>query len=228
MTGGKMIERYSRMQARVHDTLIARRALNLHEHIVEQAGLEAVLAEPVERSVLDVGCGGGQAAIRLQERYPHLRLTGIDLSDVMIERARNRARAIGSAAQFLVADAQSLPFTEASFDVVFSFGSAKHWPDPLEGLGECWRVLKPDGELLVADATSDATLNEVEKFVDFAHLPAILRKPAAALLRRRLFQLARPVESYRRVADRLGMPDGSLSHMPSLPVFLCRTRKPAA
>ncbi len=150
-------QKYSYLQAWVYDYLIADHALNLHAYILEYAKLADFLAKQWECSVLDVGCGGGQSAIRLKERYPHLRLTGIDLSTAQIARARQRAHRKGYALQFEVADAQMLPFPEASFDVVFSFGSAKHWPNPLKGIGECWRVLKPGGELLVADATSDAT-----------------------------------------------------------------------
>jgi ubiquinone/menaquinone biosynthesis C-methylase UbiE len=112
----------------------------------------------------------------------------------MDDRQRSPARRSRMCAiQFEVADAQAPPFSDASFEVFYSFASAKHWPDPLKGIGECWRVLKPAGELLVADATSDATSQEMETYrqieVDLqmpegtvSHLPTILfrtRKPSA-------------------------------------------------
>jgi len=187
-----------------------------------------ILAETRDRSLLDVGCGGGQAAIRLKERYPHLCLTGIDLSADMIARARQRSQSKGYAIRFEVADAQALLFPDASFDVVYSFGSAKHWPDPLKGFGECWRVLKPGGELLVADATSDATAQEVENFYAIARLPNLFKKPVAAMLYRRMFRPARSVETYRKIAAELHMPEGTVSHLPAMPAFLFRTRRPAA
>lgn len=56
---------YSSLQAWAHDYLIAERALRLHAHILEHGRLTAILAEPCERSLLDVGCGGGQSALRL-------------------------------------------------------------------------------------------------------------------------------------------------------------------
>jgi ubiquinone/menaquinone biosynthesis C-methylase UbiE len=62
----------------------------------------------------------------MKERYPHLRLLGIDLSADQIARARRRTQRRGYVLQFEVADAQALAFPDASFDVVFSFGSAKH------------------------------------------------------------------------------------------------------
>jgi len=221
-----MVERYSGLQARLHDRLIAQRAMKLHEHIMTESGLTRLLDQPLERHLLDVGCGGGQAAIRLAERHSHLRIVGIDLSPVMIRGACRRARRRRSTARFAVADAQALPFPDELFEGVFSFGSAKHWPDPARGLGECWRVLRPGGELLVADATSDASPDDVGNFFDFAELPGILKRPMVAVLLRRMFRPARPVETYRRIAQVIGMPPGTVSRVPSLPVFLFRTRKP--
>jgi ubiquinone/menaquinone biosynthesis C-methylase UbiE len=219
-------QKYSYLQAWVHDYLIADRALYLHAYILEHGKLVDIFAEQKEWCLLDVGCGGGQSAIRLKERYPHICLTGIDLSTDQIARARQRARRKGFAIQFEVADAQSLPFSDASFDVVYSFGSAKHWPDPLRGFSECWRVLKPGGELLVADATSDATPEQVENFYAIARFPRLFQKPVAAMLYKRMFRPARPVEAYQQIAEQLQMPQGTVSHLPSMPAFLFRTQKP--
>ncbi len=91
MTSSSMPERYSRVQAWAHDTLIGDRALNLHDYILEYGKLVETLAQVKDRSLLDVGCGGGQAAIRMKERYPHLHLTGVDLSREMIDGARRRS-----------------------------------------------------------------------------------------------------------------------------------------
>jgi ubiquinone/menaquinone biosynthesis C-methylase UbiE len=172
-----------------------------------------------------VGCGGGQAAIMLQERYPHLRLTGIDLSDFMIERARGNAARQGYVIRFEVADAQLLPYPDASFDVVYSFGSAKHWPEPLLGFSECWRVLKPGGHLLVSDATSDVTAVDVENFYAIAGFPDLFKRLAAAMMQWRMFRPARSLEEYRRIADQVGMPPETVGKLPSMPAFLFSTRK---
>lgn len=210
----------------MHDYLIANRALALHAYILKHGKLVDLLAENKGRHLLDVGCGGGQSAIRLQEHYPHLRLTGIDLSTDQIARARKRAQRRGYAIAFEVANALELPFLDASFDVVYSFGSAKHWPDPLTGFAECWRVLKPGGELLVADATADATLEQVENFYAIARFPRLLMKPVAAILYQRMFRPALPMDTYKQIAAKLQMPDGTVSHLPSMPAFMFRTQKP--
>lgn len=66
--------------------------------------------------VLDVACGTGTAALVAGRR--HCEVTGIDYVSELIERAPLRAAAEGMDIDFRVADAQSLPFPDASFDVV--------------------------------------------------------------------------------------------------------------
>jgi SAM-dependent methyltransferase len=118
----------------------------------------AALAPPSAR-VLDVGCGTGQLSIRLAQRG--LTVNGLDLDPHMIERAQanseravDRAAADGSklaAPEFVVGDAASLPFADASFDVVVSTLSLHHWDDPTAGLAEIARVLRPTGRALIWD-----------------------------------------------------------------------------
>ena len=217
---------YSDSEAFLHDLLIGKRALNLHAYIVEHGNLKDVLAADKPQHVLDVGCGGGQLAIHLKETYPQMQLTGIDLSVSQISRARTRARKSGIQIRLEAADAQDLPFPDAHFDVVYSFGSAKHWPDPLKGFSECWRVLKPGGELLVADATSDATREQVENFYDISQFPRIFKKPIVAILIARMFREAHSLETYWQIAEKIQMPAGTVRQLPSMPAFLFRTRKP--
>lgn len=226
MNNDSLPDEYSKLQAWMHDYLIANRALALHEYILQHGKLVDVLAENKERRLLDVGCGGGQSAIHLKDIYPHLLLTGIDLSIDQIARAQKRARRKGFSIEFKVADAQDLPFPDASFDVVYSFGSAKHWPDPQTGFAECWRVLKPGGELLVADATSDATIKQVENFYAIARFPRLFQKVVAVILYKRMFRPALPIETYKQIAAKLQMPEGTVSHLPYMPAFLFRTQKP--
>lgn len=226
MLSGKMVEAYSDFEAWLHDFFVAERAVNLHVHVLQQSQMEAILAEKRERRMLDVGCGGGQSAIRLKGLYPHLEVTGIDLSEPQIERARERARKQGCAVQFEVANAQALPFADQSFDVVYSFGSVKHWPNPRQGISECWRVLKPGGELLLTDSTSDASHEQVVSFYRIAGFPKLLEGPVVALVKRIIVKPARPMTVYREIAEQLKMPPGTVTFAPYMPAFLFRTRKP--
>lgn len=209
-----------------YDHVLAEPVLNLYAYFLERGRLEDVLAEPRERRVLEVGCGGGHFAIRLKERHSHLSVAAIDLDAGQIARARQRARGKGCSIDFEAADAQALPFPESSFDVVFSVGSAKYWPDPLKGIGECWRVLKPGGELLITDATSDTTAGEVANLFRIVRLPKLLEKALSGRFYRSRFHPSRSMEIYHQIATRLRMPEGAVCHLPSMPVFFFRTRKP--
>ena len=103
-------------------------------------------------SVLDVGCGTGSLLAGLAAAQPELRITGVDLSLPMIAAAREQLPPQGFAA---VADAESLPFRDGSFDLVVSSSSFHFWPRPLEALRECRRVLTPHGTLVMTDWCDD-------------------------------------------------------------------------
>ncbi|MCA9884806.1 MAG: class I SAM-dependent methyltransferase [Anaerolineae bacterium] len=224
----RMIEKYADWQAWLHDYIVGQQALKLHAFILKEFKLEPILAEKKPRSVLDVGCGGGQAVIRLKELYPHLDLTGIDLTESQISRADIRAKRKRCQVQFEVADALALPFPDEHFDVVYSFGSVKHWPDPLKGIRESWRVLKPGGELLLIDSTSDATREQMINFLAIAKMPSPLHPLLAPMLENIFVQNARPMSIYYQIGEQLNLPPGTVTQPAALPTFLFRTRKPLA
>lgn len=80
--------------------------------------------------ILDVGCGIGGSSLYLAEKF-NARATGITLSPVQANRARQRSQAagIGDRTTFLVADALNMPFADESFDFVWSLESGEHMPD---------------------------------------------------------------------------------------------------
>ena len=96
--------------------------------------------------ILDVGCGIGGSSLYLAEKF-HASATGITLSPVQANRAKERAVAAGLSEQtcFQVADALAMPFADESFDFVWSLESGEHMPDKQKFLQECYRVLKPGG-----------------------------------------------------------------------------------
>ncbi|HZA26131.1 MAG TPA: class I SAM-dependent methyltransferase [Actinomycetota bacterium] len=104
--------------------------------------------------VLEVGCGPGHLSILLARRHG-LDVTGLDLDEAMIERARTNAYRPGHGGfrrpTFLVGDVASLGFPDGSFDLVLSTLSMHHWADPAAGLAEIGRVLRPNGRALIWD-----------------------------------------------------------------------------
>lgn len=106
------------------------------------------LSPPLENaSVLEVGCGPGDFAIHLASKAKAV--TAVDFSPVAIEIADKKRAAQNVQAEFKVADAQQLPFTDNCFDVVFSCECLEHLPNPQRALIEMHRVLRPGGTLIL-------------------------------------------------------------------------------
>ena len=104
--------------------------------------------------VLDIGCGRGEAIFRCVVNY-HLFGVGIDYSAAAVKIAHNIVRSFGTEEEkarmtYIRADAQSLPFANETFDVIFSHHVIEHlYPMQLERmLLECNRVLRDDGRIV--------------------------------------------------------------------------------
>ena len=94
--------------------------------------------------ILEYGCGDGSYAFELARRGAHV--TGIDISSVAIEQAKEEAEAEGVAAntEFAVMNAESLDFADDSFDLICG-GGILHHIDLDKGYAELRRTLRPDG-----------------------------------------------------------------------------------
>jgi SAM-dependent methyltransferase len=104
--------------------------------------------------VLDIACGSGNLALVASRRY--CEVTGIDLPQNPINRARIRAAADGLAIDFQVGDAQQLPFRDASFDVVTSVFGVMFAPDQTRAARELLRVCRPGGRIALANWMPEA------------------------------------------------------------------------
>lgn len=101
----------------------------------------------------DIGCGTGRFLDFVKQAWPRLPVTGIDLSDAYIRHARHHLRRWSRVAT-LVAKAESLPLADASQDAVTSVFMMHELPPKIrrEMIGECARVLKPGGRLVIVDS----------------------------------------------------------------------------
>ena len=119
----------------------------------ERVAADVASVAPEGGSVLEVGCGPGRLSVALAARG--LEVTGLDLDPAMIHRARSNAGKADLPADvvptFTVGNVASLPFPDATFDVVVSTLSMHHWDDRVAGLAEVGRVLRPGGRALVWD-----------------------------------------------------------------------------
>jgi len=104
---------------------------------------------------LDLGTGPGQIVLKLTARMPGWRFVGLDRSQNMIAQARKSlAEQLGEPAgrvEFFLADANRLPFTDRSFDLVMSNSVLHHLAEPAGVLAEMARVARPGAGILVRD-----------------------------------------------------------------------------
>ena len=103
--------------------------------------------------VLDVGCGTGTLAVMAARAAPNVTVTGLDADATILAKARNRARAARLTIGFDRGMSTSLPYADASFDVVLSTLFFHHLPDDAkrQTAAELVRVLRPGGRLVVGD-----------------------------------------------------------------------------
>ena len=117
------------------------------QKLLDQAGLAA------EVDVLDVGSGTGTLAIWAKEREPAMRIRGLDGDPAIIEQATRKAACAGIDIPFDEGLSYELPYEDSSFDRVLSSLFFHHLVlrDKERTIAEIGRVLRPGGELHVAD-----------------------------------------------------------------------------
>lgn len=120
---------------------------------------EALEIVPDER-VLDVACGSGNGAISAARRSWGGTI-GADYVPALLERGRERAAAERLEVEFVEADAQDLPFEEASFDVAMSIFGAMFAPDQPKAAAELMRVVNPGGRIGMANWTPEGAVGEM-------------------------------------------------------------------
>jgi ubiquinone/menaquinone biosynthesis C-methylase UbiE len=115
------------------------------DHWVESFAKEI----PEGSAILDIGCGTGRALCILGKRRPAL-LAGVDIAPKAIDIARGRLS--GYTADLRVGDAEAaLPWPDETFDAATMTAAIHHFPHPETVVAHAFRVLKPDGRLIIAE-----------------------------------------------------------------------------
>jgi ubiquinone/menaquinone biosynthesis C-methylase UbiE len=161
------------------------RIIRLPELLLFGSGREWATGLAVGRT-LEVAAGTGRN-LPLYSR--HISLTAIDVSEQMLDIARQRAVRLGREVDLQVSDAQALPYADASFDTVLATLALCSIPDDRAGVAEMARVLRPGGRLVLLEHVRSplATVRRVQRALE----PLFLRLQADHLLR----------EPERRVQD---------------------------
>jgi ubiquinone/menaquinone biosynthesis C-methylase UbiE len=134
--------------------MVAGIVFNASENLAED--LDIV---PDER-VLDVACGSGNGAISAARRSWG-GVVGADYVPALLERGRERAAAERLEVEFVEADAQDLPFDDASFEVTMSIFGAMFAPDQPKTAAELLRVTKPSGRIGMANWMPEGNVGQM-------------------------------------------------------------------
>jgi SAM-dependent methyltransferase len=123
--------------------------------------------------VLDVAAGNGMVTLAAARRWCDV--TSTDYVPALLEQGRARASAEGLAIGFMEADAESLPFDDASFDVVVSTFGVMFTPNQPQAAAELLRVCRSGGRIGLANWTPEGFVGQI-----FKTLAKYLRPPAGA------------------------------------------------
>ncbi len=121
-----------------------------------------------DEHVLDVAAGNGNATLAAARRG--CQVTSTDYVPGLLERGAQRARAEGLEVTFQTADAEALPFADASFDAVVSTFGVMFTPDQVRAAAEMARVCRPGGRIGMANWTPEGFIGQLFKTLG-RHLP---------------------------------------------------------
>jgi ubiquinone/menaquinone biosynthesis C-methylase UbiE len=153
------------------------------------------------QTVLDVAAGNGNAALAAARRWCDVVAT--DYVPALLARARERADADRLRIAFREADAEALPFADASFDIVVSTFGVMFTPDQERAAAEMVRVCRPGGKIGLANWTPDGFIGQLFKTIG-RHVPPPpgTRSPALWGTRPRIGELFEPQASSITAAQR--------------------------
>ncbi len=180
---------------------------------------------PAEGRLLDVGCGGGHMVITLARRHPGWKITGLDLSRDQVRRARKRGKNLGERISFITGSALDIPLETNCFDALISVCSIKHWPDPMRGLEECLRVLRPGGALMAIEVDRDYNREDGRTFVRRQKVPQFLKPAAMAGFRWKVAARSLSAGEAASLFSGLPLTDIKAGTLPGMPLWMVTARK---
>ncbi|MEM7292030.1 MAG: class I SAM-dependent methyltransferase [Pseudomonadota bacterium] len=128
-------------------------------------------------SVLDVAAGNGNITLAAARRF--CKVTSTDYVPSLLEDSKQRAEAEGLAVEYQQADAENLPFADATYDNVVSTFGVMFAPDQYTSAAELARVCKPGGKIGMANWTPDSFIGQLFKTIGgYVTPPAGVQSPA--------------------------------------------------
>ena len=152
---GEQVEKMFDAIAPAYDFMNTAMTFGLHKWWRNRAIRALNLPKNFDGTALDVATGTGDVAFKLTDDYPLLKVSGIDLSEGMLDVARKRLKEKSGSAEmhidFRKGDSMNLPFADHSFDLVTVAYGVRNFEDLHKGYSEICRVMKPGGKLCVIE-----------------------------------------------------------------------------
>ncbi len=117
--------------------------------------------------ILDIGTGPGHFPLHVCEKIEGCHVVGIDMAHKMLEVADTRrlGSPFADRIEYRIGNAKQIEDSDNTYDVVCSNTILHHIPKPVDMLREAWRVLKPNGVLLIRDLYRPRDANELDRIV---------------------------------------------------------------
>lgn len=111
------------------------------------------IAVPEDGLSLDLGCGGGANVKKLLEKSPQGKVTGLDYSDISVEKSRkmNQTALKLGQCEILKGSVMELPFPKESFHLATAFETIYFWPDIFKAFEQVYKVLKDQGIFMICN-----------------------------------------------------------------------------
>ena len=124
---------------------------------------------PADARILEVAPGPGYLSIELA-KYGQYRITGLDISKTFVEIATENAGRASLKIDFQQGNASAMPFRKDIFDFIVCRAAFKNFSQPAEAMNEMYRVLRPGGRALIIDLRKDASMDDIDTYIEDARL----------------------------------------------------------
>ena len=124
---------------------------------------------PADARILEVAPGPGYLSIELA-KYGQYRITGLDISKTFVEIATENAGRASLKIDFQQGNASAMPFRKDIFDFIVCRAAFKNFSQPVAAMNEMYRVLRPGGRALIIDLRKDASMDDIDTYIEDARL----------------------------------------------------------
>jgi ubiquinone/menaquinone biosynthesis C-methylase UbiE len=155
-------------------------------------------------TILDIGCGGGGNVRRLAEMIEEGKVYGVDCSETSISISRdvNKDYIDNGTVELYSASVMSLPFDNDVFDIISGVETCYFWPDFSQALKEIYRVLKPNGKLILINegylCENEKKRKQAEKWSKLGNFPLYSPEEYEAFLKKSRFSKIQIYEERRK------------------------------